>query len=207
MKILPVVFVAATLFFYADAGAQIGEMKPTPRFSVGVTGGVFRTSLEDFNALYGTRYSFGGGMHVSYRIKNQYNLLVKYRQIRNSTDFLRYDEIFHLTWRQSWLNIGVRYLPQKRGKFSPIFSFGVALFEIVEEGGLSIFQGAVIDPAPQTTRGSGFFLDLGMHYSFSEKMALIFETEITSGGAGAASGIGGQSIGGFLFNGGLAVFF
>ncbi|MDQ7063429.1 MAG: hypothetical protein Q9P90_04190 [candidate division KSB1 bacterium] len=183
------------------------EMAPAPgRLSIGASGGFFRISYDDFDNYYKGRTGFVYGGHVNLRVKAPYHLVVKYRQFSKSTTFQDRRQTYDLNWRQRWINVGVRYMGIDRETMSNYFSFGFAFFDIVETGGVSVFSGVLVSGDEKKTTASGFFIDFGLHYPLSPRMAVNFDVELTSAGPKGKSGFEGTSVGGFLFGIGLVLF-
>ncbi len=200
--------ILAALCLPALANAQFDTETPSApgRLSLGVSGGLFRISYDEFDAYYKSRSGFVYGAHGSLRIKSPYHLVVKYRQFNKTGTFSFQRREYGLEWRERWINIGLRYMGLDRNVISNYFSFGFAFFNIQENRGISVFTGPPPLTEPKITTAGGFFIDFGLHYPLSQWMAVNFDVELTSAGPKGKSGFEGTSVGGFFFGIGLVVF-
>ncbi|RMD91364.1 MAG: hypothetical protein D6814_18340 [Calditrichaeota bacterium] len=197
--------ILSSMLLGTRAFAQI-PVKGPERISIGGTAGLFRISLNDFDKFYGGRSGLTWGGHISYRISTPYNVVFKYRRFNKSSDFQNNGQRFNLDWKEEWFNIGLRYMGASGEGLSNFFSFGFAFFSIVEKGGQSVISNNAFTNPSKKTNAGGFFIDLGFNYPLMSRLAFLFELEITSAGVEGKSGFEGSSVGGFLFNVGLAAF-
>ncbi len=201
----------AFLFGLALAGspstwAQPLDLHKPDKLSIGAAAGFFRISYDDFVEYYKGRSGFAWGVHASYRVATPYNVVLKYRTYNRTAEYLSGSESVNLEWRENWINVGVRYMGTDREHITSFFSFGFSFFDISERGGISVFGGSVAENGEKKTSAGGFFIDLGLNYPLSRRLAIIFDFEITSAGVKGKSGFEGSSVGGFFFGLGIAGF-
>ncbi len=202
MKILlkSVVF-TFILGIFSVANGQIYAYSQ-PRVAFGASTAMFRISLDDFENVYSNRWGPSYGAFFAVRAFGGNYVLLKYNNFKRSGKDgihpVSNANLANARWNENWYAIGLRLHPPIERKFGSYYGFGIVFFDVNEEKDLTIFE-----TSPNDEVGNGFFLELGIEYFPVSKMALFFETEISSGGIHGKTGFESMSIGGFRIAAGI----
>jgi hypothetical protein len=191
---------ALLLIVTALAYAQEHE-GPNDRFMIAGSAGWFRISHDDFSGLYGDRAGLVYGAAAVAKIRSPYNLVVKYRSFQKANDVIVNDVPAEVSWDQNWINVGVRYVSFGRQPVTSFFGFGLAFFKIDESG-----PRGILSPEGGERSATGFFLDGGLDFRFTQRTSIFFEIEISSAAVGGRGGFEGSSVGGYYLELGLNLF-
>ena len=193
------------LFFHVALYAQqwSDQLKPA-RLMVGADYGAFRISLREFEQLYVNRWGLGMGAVAGIRVFGAYYLTAKYGYFNQSgrVDQNLTDQLDQARWREQWYKVGARIHPLPGGKWASYYGFGLALYDIKESEGQSVFL--LKNSKKYQDVGSGFYIEAGIEHFLQPKTALYLDAEVASGGVRGRTGFEAMSIGGWRFAAGVS---
>jgi hypothetical protein len=188
------------ILWTALASAQVSADRQD-RLIIGGHAGIFRISYNNFDDLYDGRSGLTPGVSAMVRIYAPYYAMLKFHHFEKEAEVVANGSSLPQRWKENWFNIGMRYHAYNERRVTNYFGFGFAIFRINEAGPASLFGGQ-----PRKRDASGFFLDGGLEYRFTNYASFYFELEVTSAGIEGKSGFEGSSVGGFWVGVGVNVF-
>jgi len=190
------------IIFFNPRPAKSWDSFRLPSVVAGGSAGYFYIALDDFRALYSTRWDKMYSGHFDVRVYRGIYLSVQYARYLNEN---MKSEIKTLkgTWEERFINIGVRRYAERVGKWNFYTGLGLTFITINESPGLSVFE----NNSTGKTEGNGFYFEIGSHRTLLSHLGLFMEFEITSAGEGGTPGFVGHNIGGYAFQCGLDVNF
>jgi hypothetical protein len=181
-----------------NSTAQVFEVEQTPRAVLGGSVGLFRISFDKFTDVYDSRVGPAYGGSLAIRVWDPYFLMVAGRTFSRDGKAINTQD--PISWTEKWINIGAR-----RIVFGPrvnsYVGFGFSFFRAEEDQLSGILKGE-----DGRRNASGFFLDLGVDFRMTRKVAIFINLELTSATSGGFSGFEAGSIGGFFFGTGIHLY-
>jgi hypothetical protein len=174
------------------------------KLQVGLTGGIFRISIDKYNSFYGSRVAYPIGGSIGYAISPSFHIFLrgKYFEKSNSEFDQTAGRDLNRVWQESWIELGIQqYTISFAGNMRSYLGFGLAMFFIDEQKDGDFLQNygykdSSIDPR-------GFYLCVGFDRFITRKLTFNFELEMSSAGAGNGTNLESQSIGGIFAGVGL----
>ena len=177
-----------------------------PEILLGGDFGLFRISLDQFEDIYTNRWGTSYGGFAGIRVFKGYYLMGKYGQFEKSgkqgTHVESDLDLKDANWRESWYQVGLRVHPPIVKKLNSYYGFGLSFFNVEEVDSLSAFNNQ--NETNQNETGSGFYMELGLEYFPTEKLAAFFQFEISSGGIRGKTGFEAMSVGGYRLTTGIS---
>ena len=190
--------------FVCDLNSSEAQLYNNRKIQFGVSGGIFRISIDRYDEHYNNRVAFPVGGSIGYSISPSFLIMVRGKYFRKTAD--EFDQQsgrnLHRIWQESWIGVGIQqYSFSITGKIRSYFGFGLAMFFIdeKEDGDFlekSGYQNRSIQPR-------GFYLSVGFDRFITKYLTFCFEIEMSSAGVGKGTSLESQSIGGIYGGFGL----
>jgi len=181
-----------------------------PRFMTGGHLSTFRISLQNFENVYADRWGPSYGGFVGVRAFGAHYITFKYGQFQKGGKEGIHEpsgeDLTNALWQQHWYKLGLRIHPMPEHKLGSYYGFGIGLFNTKEAEPISVFETIVESDEKKANVGTGIYLELGIDYFFTEKVAAFFDLEVSSGGTRGRSTFEAMSIGGWLLSIGISYY-
>ncbi len=176
---------------------QTSQADDRSRVQVGLNGGIFRISVDNFNEFYGNRVAYPVGGSIGYALSSSFHIMLrgKYFQKSSAKFSEQLARNLHREWQESWLGLGIQqYSTAFSGDIRTYFGFGLAFFFIQErkDGNFLSSEGY----GGHSAEPKGFYICAGYERYLGDRVTVGFDIELSSAGVGKGSGLESQSIGG-----------
>jgi len=192
-----------SVFSFRPPQARCWDSFRLPTVVAGGSIGYFYVALDDFRALYTTRWDKIYSGHFDVRVYRGIYLSVQYERYRNNNMKPQFNETGNAYWEERFINVGVRRYADIVGKWNLYTGLGLTFISIDETPGLSVFE----NDTNGKSEGNGFYFEIGSHRTLMSNLGLFLEFEITSAGEGGTPGFVGHNIGGYNFSCGIDINF
>lgn len=186
-----------TFVLLADLKFCDAQYYNNPKIQLGVSGGVFRISIERYSDFYDSRVALPVGGSIGYSISPSLQIMVKGKYFQKTADKIdpASGRDRHLVWQERWLGVGIQQSSFSiSGTMRSHFGFGLALFFIDEkEDGDFLLRSGYRDRSIQPR---GFYLSLGFDRFITKRLTFSMDIELSSAGVGKGTSLEAQSIGG-----------
>ncbi len=183
--------------FLYDLNLCEAQYYNNPKLQLGVTGGIFRISIERYSDYYNSRVALPVGGSIGYAISPSLYIMVRGKYFQKTSNKIdqQTGRDLHLVWQERWVGLGIQQNTISfSGKIRSSFGFGLAMFFIDEkEDGNFLFDSGYSDRSIQPR---GFYISLGFDRFITKKLTFNLDIELSSAGVGKGTGLEAQSIGG-----------
>ncbi len=175
------------------------QIRTSPKIQIGIQGGAFRISIDQFDRYYGNRFAFPVGAQIGYAISPSFQVMVRGKYFQKNHDYRDPEtgQTRERIWEQTWLELGIQqYSISFSGTSRTFLGFGLAFFFINEKKDGDFLQ--QLGYRERSTRPRGFYICVGYDHLIGERVTFSFEIELTSAGVKEGAGLAAQSVGGIF---------